>query len=408
MRIRGVLSLGELNQDSQELTLTEEILLLLGDEDGSYLPIRTQAFECALVGATLMDLAFEDRIDTDLESLVVISSNPIGHPALDLVLSTISSRTSTTDTQTWVRSLSDAQAGLIREQTLTGLVERGVLERHERRFFGLFESVRYTTIDHTPKNQATDKIRAAFNEVIPDPRDIALVTLADSCQLLPDLLSENLIDKARLTQLRRMDLIGREVASTVADIQRTIMLATQAQARRSQKWLLWLSVTVAVCTAAVLFLPRIPVPESFGFSVLRSLWLDRDWQEWSGYLLLALTALVLLAGIVVRNRLVAGIVEMRRWRFFHVAIGLLCVLALFVHTGFRLGVNLNVVLIGFYLATLALGALVGMMVGAGQRLRQIGFSNGAQSRRMLLWLHVATACPLLALLVVHILTAYLY
>ena len=398
----------DLNQDSQELTLTEEICLLLGDEDGSYLPTRTQAFECALVGATLMDLAFEDRIDTDLDSLVVISSNSIGHPAPDSVLSTIASSTSTTDTQTWVRLLSDAEAGMIREQTLAGLVERGVLERHERRFLGLFESIRYTTIDHAPRNRATDKIRAAFDEIIPDPRDIALVALADSCQLLPDLFSENQIDKARLTQLRRMDLIGREVASTVADIQRTIMLATRAQARRSQKWLLWLSVTVAVCAAAVLFLPRIPVPESFGFSVLRSLWFDRDWQEWSGYLLLFLTALVLLAGIVVRNRLVAGVVGMRRWRFFHIAIGLLCVLALFVHTGFRLGVNLNAVLMGFYLATLTLGAFVGIVVGAGQRLRQFGFSSGAQSRRMLLWLHLATACPLLALLVVHTLTAYLY
>ena len=40
------------------LTFTEEILLLLlGEEDGAFLPVNSNAFECALAGATLMDLA---------------------------------------------------------------------------------------------------------------------------------------------------------------------------------------------------------------------------------------------------------------------------------------------------------------------------------------------------------------
>ena len=33
------------------LTFTEEILLLLGDEEGEFLPVRERAFECALAGA---------------------------------------------------------------------------------------------------------------------------------------------------------------------------------------------------------------------------------------------------------------------------------------------------------------------------------------------------------------------
>ena len=33
------------------LTFTEEILLLLGDDEGAFLPIRQHAFECALAGA---------------------------------------------------------------------------------------------------------------------------------------------------------------------------------------------------------------------------------------------------------------------------------------------------------------------------------------------------------------------
>ena len=41
------------------LTFTEEMLLLPGDEEGEFLPVREHAFECALAGAVLMDLAFE-------------------------------------------------------------------------------------------------------------------------------------------------------------------------------------------------------------------------------------------------------------------------------------------------------------------------------------------------------------
>ena len=65
------------------LTFTEEILLLLGDEGGVFLPVEKHAFDCALAGAVLMDLAFAYRIDTDLEALFVIDPTPTGNPMLD-------------------------------------------------------------------------------------------------------------------------------------------------------------------------------------------------------------------------------------------------------------------------------------------------------------------------------------
>ena len=69
------------------LTFTEEILLLLlGEEDGAFLPVNSSAFECALAGATLMNLAFALRIDTDLTSLIVLNENPTGIATLDRIL----------------------------------------------------------------------------------------------------------------------------------------------------------------------------------------------------------------------------------------------------------------------------------------------------------------------------------
>ncbi|MDE0243992.1 MAG: GPP34 family phosphoprotein [Gammaproteobacteria bacterium] len=390
------------------LTFTEEILLLLGDDEGAFLPIREHAFECALAGAALMDLAFAYRIDTDLESLLVITSEPTGNPMLDAVLARIASHPDAADTQHWIRVLSTEDAAAIREQALASLVEHGILERREERFLWAFGSVRYPTLDNGAEREIKARIARALDDFIPDPRDIALISLADACQILPELFPDRNIEPARIAQLRRMDLIGREVAGTIADIQRTIVRAAQAQAQRTQKRLLSLSIAAAVGAAAVLLAPRIPAPDRFGPGVLELFWFDGFWQQWSGYLLLAFSIAGLVIGVAVRKRLVSGIAGLRRWRLAHIVIGVACVLALFAHTGFRLGVNVNAALMGFYLATLLSGALAGVAIGAVHQLRQAGIGRTGQPRRVLLWLHAAAICPLPALLAVHILATYLY
>lgn len=165
-----------------------------------------------------------------------------------------------------------------------------------------------------------------------------------------------------------MDLIGREVAKTVADIHRTIMHATQTQAVRSKKVLFWLSVTLAIGTSVVLLASPLPVPDRFGFSMPQQLWFNESWQRWSGYVLLAFSGVVLGAGVVVSNRLVSSVVAMRRWRISHIAIDSACLLTLFAQTGFRRGGNLNLLLMGSYLSTLGLGAVTGITVGSDRRL----------------------------------------
>ncbi|MCY3641834.1 MAG: GPP34 family phosphoprotein [Gammaproteobacteria bacterium] len=390
------------------LTFTEEILLLLGDEEGTFLPIRQHAFECALAGAVLMDLAFAHRIDTDLEALIVITADPTGNPMLDAILAKIASRTGTADTQSWIRALSTEDAAWIREQALSSLVDRGILERREERFLWAFGTTRHPTLDEAPKRHIKDRIARALADAIPAPRDIALISLAHACQVLPELFAGQEIEPARIALLRRMDLIGREVADTIADLQRTIVRAAQAQAQRTQKRLLSLSVASAAITSAIMLAPRIPVPDRFGTSVLQELWLNGFWQQWSGYLLLALSVAGLVVGVAVRKRLISQITGLRRWRLAHIAIGVACTLALFIHTGFRLGANVNAALMGFYVATLLSGALAGIAVGAAHRLRQMTIGRVGRPRNVLLWLHVMAICPLPALLAVHIAAAYLY
>ena len=74
------------------LRLVEEIiLLLLRDQDGRFVRVPTWSLDYAIAGGVLMDLAMENRIDTDLENLILIDSTPVGDSLLDPALAEIES-----------------------------------------------------------------------------------------------------------------------------------------------------------------------------------------------------------------------------------------------------------------------------------------------------------------------------
>ncbi len=216
------------------LTFHEEIMvLLLHDENGTFLPVSEHTLNRALTGAVLMDLAFANRIDTDPERLVVIDTTPTGDPLLDRILARIAAETGSADSRTWIETLSaeeasSEQAGTIRMAALDRLVERGVLERREEKFLWVFRARRYPTIDGKVEQEAKKRIAdVLFSEEIPDPRDVALICLVDSCNILQTIFSKREIDRVepRIEQIRKMDLIGREMAGAIADIERAIAIA---------------------------------------------------------------------------------------------------------------------------------------------------------------------------------------
>jgi len=392
------------------LTFTEELLLLLGDEEGQFLPVKEHAFECALAGAILMDLAFDFRIDTDLQALVITDPTPTGNPMLDHVLEKISARTDVTDTPTWIRVLATEDAALIREQALDSLVDRRILKRQHNRFLGVFRSACYPTLDETPLQAVKSRIEDVVSDEIPDPRDVALISLVDACQILPDLFPEWEVKQtiSRLELLRKMDLIGRELTGAISKIQDQIIRAARAQAARFKRSLLTLALTASAAVIVTLLIPSIGIPDRYGPSLPAQLWFDSSWKQFSGYLLLALSMASLMIAIVLKKQLLTWVSGSHRWRLSHLVLGIACVFILFMHTGFRLGSNLNATLMGTYLTVLLSGALAGVVVGGTPRFKQISLSRVFAARRALIWVHGLALCLLPALLVIHILSVYLY
>ena len=211
----------------------EVVLLLLDDEEGVFLPIGKNTLELALTGSVLMELAFADRLDTDLERVMIVDRAPIGVPLLDRVLERIADNEDTNHTKAWIETLSMEETAAIQEHALASLVKRGILRQDEKRLFQetvkhlwVFRSPRYFMVDGMARHDAGTRFTdVLFSDEIPDPRDIALVCLADACGILRVLFNEQEIEQIapRIEQLRKMDLIGREIASAIAEIERSVM-----------------------------------------------------------------------------------------------------------------------------------------------------------------------------------------
>ena len=218
------------------LTIPEEtVLVLLDDEEGVFLPIGKNTLDLALTGSVLMELAFADRLDTDLERMMIVNRAPTGDPLFDRILERIARSDETTNTKAWIETLAVEETVAIQEYALARLVARGVLRREEKRLFQetvkhlwVFRSPRYFLIDGEAKEETRKRFAdALFSDAIPDPRDIALICLVNACGILNALFAEEEIEKSasRIEKLRKLDLIGREIASAIADIERSTMQA---------------------------------------------------------------------------------------------------------------------------------------------------------------------------------------
>lgn len=208
------------------LRFAEEILLLLLDEERGDITTRipTHTLNMVLSGAVLMDLALEGHIDTDPHKLIVSATEPVGDPLLDFALDDIIRDTEIHDTGYWIRHFA-RQGNAIRRRVLRRLVRRGILESENEGRILLSRLVslsrRYPMADGSWVEEVRLRImRVLFSDVIPDPRDIAIISLSDACDLFSIILEpkdlHNLRDRINL--VNRMDLIGRTVSTSLRKV----------------------------------------------------------------------------------------------------------------------------------------------------------------------------------------------
>ena len=216
------------------LRFVEEIvLLLLRDDDGRFVNVSNWSLDYATAGAVLMDLAMENRIDTDLDSLFLIDATPTGDSLLDPTLAEIAAQAETgekRDARFWVTSAARSSPA-IREEALSRLVEEGILEHQDDRFLWVFRSRRYPSVDGKAEREVKLRIMdVLFSDGIPSPRDVVIICLADACGIFKELLTRQEVAtvSARIEQVRKLDLIGQAMSRAIQDIEMSVAVSVQA------------------------------------------------------------------------------------------------------------------------------------------------------------------------------------
>ena len=198
----------------------EIILLMLHDDDGKFAHVPSWSMDRALAGAVLMDLALENRIDTDPENLILVDGTPVGDSLLDPTLAEVAAGDQR-DARYWVEHTAK-KGEQIREEALSRLVDAGILERHEDRVLWVFRSRRYPLVDGKAEREVKLRImEVLFSDQIPEPRDVVIIALADACGIFRELLPKRELEQAaaRIEQVRKLDLIGQAMAQTIYDME---------------------------------------------------------------------------------------------------------------------------------------------------------------------------------------------
>ena len=214
------------------LRFPEEILLLLlDDESGKLARFRDWSLRYAMAGGVLMELALEHRVDSDLNKLVLVDDTPTGNAMLDRVLVEIAASKEETQVRHWIDQIS-GYGDEIREIALDQLVQKGILKRQEELLLWVFKSRTYPQVDDKPEREVKLRImEVLFSDIVPDPRDVVIICLADACGIFSVILSERELEYChkRIAEVRRLDIISQEVSKAIWDIDNSMAYAMQPQ-----------------------------------------------------------------------------------------------------------------------------------------------------------------------------------
>jgi len=163
---------------------------------------------------------------------------------------------------------------------------------------------------------------------------------------------------------------------------------------------------LALLTACLYLLFKIPFPDTADLAWRwDAIWRDSLYKQISGYSALGAMALLAVIGLRKRWPTLNGLFQFSGWRVVHVILGVLLVAIMVVHTGGRLGVNLDRVMTLVTAVAVLSGAALALIVGRQQALAP-GFVKRTQ--RGAVWIHILALWALPVLLGVHILKAYYF
>lgn len=200
----------------------ELILMLLNEESGFFHQVPGWHLNCAIAGAAIAELSLRAHVDTDMESLILLDKTPTGDAVLDLALAQIAAESDQHSAQYWVEKLAP-RAEMMVDLTLDRLVGLQILEHHDGNFWSMTSSARNAEFfvadnDGAAVQHVRARVdRSIFGGDIPSPRDIIIIALANTCDVLRFIFDLDETAEERIQLICQMDLIGRAIANAVVN-----------------------------------------------------------------------------------------------------------------------------------------------------------------------------------------------
>ncbi|WP_395663125.1 GPP34 family phosphoprotein [Aestuariivirga sp.] len=213
------------------LTVPEEFLLLtLKDEDGGFIDIPLEYQRAGFLGAAIMELALQERLDSDLDRVWVVNNAPTGDAALDPVLSRLAATGFDSNADNLINQLIEL-GDPVRSQALARLCEKKILVETEGRLLWFLKTRRYPPIDGKEIREVKLRLlEVLLRDALPGPRDVCLMSLAETCGIIRQIVppSELKVARERIAKFSKMELIGQNVNHYIELFERAMAMATPA------------------------------------------------------------------------------------------------------------------------------------------------------------------------------------
>ena len=205
------------------LTFAEEIYLLsLDDITGKFIVPSTKiVLNSVLVGAVLCELSFLNKVDSDLQDLHILNTQPTNNPILDSTLEYFKKIGAKKVSISHCLNILLKDAKNIEDQVLDQLIKNGILKKVEGRILWVIPTRRYPKIDDRQIKDVETRLRElVLSDNIPEPREAVLVSLVHTCGLFEQILSPKELRRSenRINKLSRIDVVGRKVVQLIKDI----------------------------------------------------------------------------------------------------------------------------------------------------------------------------------------------
>lgn len=180
------------------MILAEDLLLLTYDDESGAADPLIDALDQRLAGALLVELALAGRVEVTAGPetrpdgamvkkgrVVVRDDSSTGHPALDEALRVIAV------TPRKAQSLIEPLSRGLRARLLTGLAERGILQRETRKVLRIFPITLWPAADSTHEEALIQRLRSVLVDgATPTPSDAAIIALSKGPILVHRLIAK--------------------------------------------------------------------------------------------------------------------------------------------------------------------------------------------------------------------------